>query len=160
MLTDAPWSKGRYDSFELLPNGSLTCTIHPPGLAWGVNNDDTTIPDEMTFLSSRNQQCRGRWYVAALLPHPFRSLCIGSYSCQLILVMGVKVTVDKSLMKRKVNIYYYKMKSDLSDSAISDLIKTGLNPKQFVTHLFESSLTVGTEKTTQRILFLNQISCT
>jgi hypothetical protein len=72
--------------------------------------------------------------------------------------MGVKVTVDKSLMKRKVNIYYYKMKSDLSDSAISDLIKTGLNPKQFVTHLFESPLIAGTEETTQRIRLLNQIS--
>jgi hypothetical protein len=149
MLTDVPWSKGRYDSFRLRPNGSLTCTIHPPGLAWRVNNDDTTIPDEMTFLSSRNQQCCGRWYVAALLPYPFRSLRIGSYdACQLILVMGVKVTVDKSLMKREVNIYYYKMKSDLSDSAILDLIKTDPNPKKFVTHLFESSRTVGTEKTT------------
>jgi len=99
----------------------------------------TTIPDEMIFLSSRNQLCRGRWYIAALLPYPFRSLRIGSYDvCQLILVMGVKVTVDKSLMKREVNIYYYKMKSDLSDSAISDLFKTDPNPKQ--SHIYLSLL--------------------
>jgi hypothetical protein len=43
-------------------------TVHPPGLAWQVNNDELVIPDEMTFLSSRNQLCRGRWFVAALLP--------------------------------------------------------------------------------------------
>lgn len=157
-LTDAPWSKGRYDSFKLLPSGSMTCTVHPPGLAWRVNNVDSTIPDEMIFLSSRNQQCRGRWFVAALLPHPFRSLCIGSSACQLILVMGVKVTVDNSLMKREVKIYYYKIKCDMSNTAISNLFKTGSNPKQFITHLFESSLTVGREKTTQRIRLLNQIS--
>ena len=110
-LTPVAWSKGRYDSYVLQPDGLMIGTVHPPGLAWRVNNDELTIPDEMTFLSSRNQLCCGRWLVAALLPCPFRCLQTGSsYSCQLILVMGAKVTVGKSLMKREVNIYYYKMR--------------------------------------------------
>ena len=158
-LTPVAWSKGRYDSYVLQPDGLMIGTVHPPGLAWRVNNDELTIPDEMIFLSSRNQLCCGRWLVAALLPCPFRCLQTGSsYSCQLILVMGAKVTVGKSLMKREVNIYYYKMRRDLSDSAISDLFRTNPNKKQFVTTLFESSLSVGSEEITLSIHLLNQIS--
>jgi len=54
-LTPVAWSKGRYDSYVLRPDGSMIGTVHPPGLAWQVNNDELAIPDEMTFLSSRNQ---------------------------------------------------------------------------------------------------------
>ena len=157
-LTPVAWSKGRYDSYVLRPDGSMIGTVHPPGLAWQVNNDELAIPDEMTFLSSRNQLCRGRWFVAALLPCPFRCMQTGSsYSCQVILVMGVKVIVGKSLMKREVNIYYYKMRRDLSDSAISELFRTNPSKKQFVTSLFESSLSMGSEETTLSICCLNQI---
>ena len=158
-LTPAAWSKGRYDSYVLRPDGSMIGTVHPPGFAWRINNEELAIPDEMTFLSSRNQLCHGRWFVAALLPCPFRRLQIGSsYSCQLILVMGAKVTVIKSLMKREVNIYYYKIRRDLSDSAISDLFRSNPSKKQFVTNLFESSLSIGSEETTLLIRLLNQIS--
>ena len=43
-------------------------------------------------------------------------------------------------------------------SAISDVFKINPNKKQFVTTLFESSLSVGSEETTQTIRLLNQIS--
>jgi len=157
-LTPVAWSKGRYDSYVLRPDGSMIGTVHPPGLAWQVNNDELAIPDEMTFISSRNQLCRGRWFVAALLPCPFRRMQTGSFSCQLILVMGVKATVGKSLMKRELHIYYYKMRSDLCDSAISDLCRTNPSKKKFITNLFESSLSMGSEETTLSIRLLNQIS--
>ncbi len=69
ILTEAAWSKGKYDSYVLYPNGLLIGTVHPQGFAWLVNNDynQSTIPDDMTFISSRNQLCRGRWFVATLL---------------------------------------------------------------------------------------------
>ena len=159
LLTEVGWSKGRYDSYVLYPNGSLIGTVHPPGFAWLVNNDSnqSTNTDEMIFISSRNQRCRGRWFVAAILPCRFQSLKIGaSYQCQLVLVMGAKVTAT-SLMNRDVKIYYYKMRGDLSHTAITDLLDSSPSPKQFVTNLFESSLSEGLEKHT-RIRFLNQIS--
>ncbi len=56
--------------------------------------------------------------------------------------MGAKVT-EKSLMNRDVKIYYYKMRGDLSDSAITDLFESNPNPNQFVTNLFESSISMG-----------------
>ena len=71
--------------------------------------------------------------------------------------MGVKVIVGKSLMKREVKIYYYKMRRDLSDSAISELFRTNPSKKQFVTSLFESSLSMGSEEITLSIRLLNQI---
>ena len=161
ILTEVAWSKGRYDSYVLSPDGSMIGTVHPPGLAWRVNNNKNNliIPDEMTFLSSRNQRCRGRWFVAALLPCPLKCQPTGSsFFCELILVMGVKATVDITLMDRQVNIYYYKMRRDLSDSAISDMFKVFPNKMEFITSLFESSLSLGSEETTQRIRLLNQIS--
>ena len=112
-----------------------------------MNNKELTIPDELTFISSRNQRCRGRWFVAALLPCPFWRLSTGSsYPCLLILVMGAKAIVGTSLMNKEVNIYYYKMRPDLSDSTITDLFKSCPNPKQFITNLFVSSLTVESER--------------
>jgi hypothetical protein len=151
ILTEVAWSKGKYDSYVLYPNGSLIGTVHPPGFAWLVNNDSnqSAIPDDMKFISSRNQLCRGRWLVAALLSRPFWCLKTGlSYQCQLILVMGAKVTA-KSLMNRDGKIYYYKMRGDLSDSAITDLFESNPNPKQFVTNLFKSSTSMGFEKHTR-----------
>jgi hypothetical protein len=161
ILTQVAWSKGKYDSYVLKPDGLMIGTVHPPGLAWIVNTDDNnmTIPNEMSFLSSRNQCCWGRWFVAALLPCPFQCLNTGSsFQCQLILVMGANATASKSLMKRDVNIYYYKMREDLGNSAITNLFASQPNPKQFVTNLFESSISVGSEETTRRIRLLNQIS--
>jgi hypothetical protein len=161
ILTEVAWSKGKYDSYVLYPNGFLIGTVHPPGFAWLVNNNNnqSTIPDDMKFILSRNQLFRGRWFVAALLPHPFWCLKTGSsYQCQLILVMGAKAKVKANLlMNRDVKICYYKMRGDLSDSAITDLFESNPLPKQFVTNLFKSSISVGFEKHT-RIHFLNQIS--
>jgi hypothetical protein len=149
ILTEVAWSKGKYDSYFLYPNGLLIGSVHPPGFAWLVNNNSnqSTIPDDMKFISSRNQLCHGRWFVAALLPRPFWCLKSGSSNqCQLILVMGTKVTA-KLLMNRDVKIYYYKMRGDFSDSTITDLFESNPNPKQFVTNLFESSISMGFEKT-------------
>ena len=69
IFTEVAWSKGKYDSYVLKPDGSMIGNLHPPGLAWMVNTNDNnmTIPDDMSFISSRNQCCRGRWFVAALL---------------------------------------------------------------------------------------------
>jgi hypothetical protein len=117
ILTEASWSKGRYDSYVLYPDGLMICNVHPPGLAWMVNKNDDNLyilPDEMTFISTRNQSIRGRYFVAALLPRPFPCLKTGSsYQCELILVMGVQASASKLLMKRNVNIYYFKMKKKL-----------------------------------------------
>jgi hypothetical protein len=52
-------------------------------------------------------------------------------------------------MNRDVKIYYYKMRGDLSDSAITDLFESNPNSKQFVTNLFESSNSMGFEKHTR-----------
>jgi hypothetical protein len=80
ILTEVAWSKGKYDSYVLYPNGSLIGTVHPSGFAWLVNNNSnqSTIPDDMKFISSRNQICCGRWFVATLLPCPFWCLKTGS----------------------------------------------------------------------------------
>ena len=70
ILTEVAWSKGKYDSYVLKADGSMIGNLHPPDFAWMVNTNDNnmTIPDDMFFISSRNQCCRGRWLVAALLP--------------------------------------------------------------------------------------------
>ncbi len=107
ILTEMAWSKSKYYSYVLCPNGSLIGTVHPPGFAWLVNNNSnqSTIPDDMKFILSRNQLCCSRWFVAALLTRPFWCLKIGSsYQCQLILAMGAKVTA-KLLLNRDVKIY-------------------------------------------------------
>ncbi len=59
ILTKVAWSKGKYDSYVLYPNELLIGTVHPPGFAWLVNNNSnqSTIPDDMKFISSRNQIC-------------------------------------------------------------------------------------------------------
>jgi len=131
ILTQVDWSKGRYDSYVLRPDGLLIATIHPPGFAWQVNNNkhDASVPNHMMFLSSRSQVCRGRWHIAALLPCPYRKLLSGkSYHCQLILVMGVKCTA-KTLFNRQVNVYYYKMRGDLGDSCT--ITESSQNPHHF-----------------------------
>jgi hypothetical protein len=161
ILTQVDWSKGRYDSYVLHPDGLLIATIHPPGFAWQVYNNEhnASVPNHMMFLSSRSHVCRGRWHIAALLPCPYRKLSTGkSYHCQLILVMGVKCTA-KTLFNRQVHVYYYKMRGDLGDPfTITELLKsTSQNPHHFVMNAFESFISMGSEKEIQ-IRYLNQIS--
>ena len=63
-VTPVPWALGRYDSYTLYPDGSLVGTIHPPGLAFEVNDNQDLLPmDNLLFLSSRNQKCSGAWFV-------------------------------------------------------------------------------------------------
>ena len=154
-LTQVPWSKGRYDSYTLHSDGSLEGTIHPPGFAWLVTKDNNLT--DMIFLSSRNQLCKGSWFIAALLPTKFNSMKTGTeFSCRLVLVMGAKVT-SKSLLQRKISIYYYKMRPNLSVGETTDLFNSSPSITTFISTLFEPCLTVGCESTTH-LRYLNQIA--
>jgi hypothetical protein len=141
ILVPVSWSRGRYDSYVLNPDCQMIGTIHSPGFAWMVNQDTKSpASDSMIFFSSRNQLCHMRWFVGALLPRPFQSIGTGEkFSCQLILAMGVKART-KSLLNRQIDIYYYRMRRDLSQLYIPNLKKRSVNPKYFVINLFESSL--------------------
>ena len=147
-LTQVPWSKGRYDSYALHGDGSLIGTIHHPGFAWLVTENNINHPSDMIFLSSRNQLCRGSWFIAALLPAKFNTMKTGLvFRSRLVLVMGAQVTA-KSLLRRIVTIYYYKMRPKLSDGIITDLFKSSPTKTTFISTLFEPLLTVGTESKT------------
>ena len=99
-LTQVPWSKGRYDSYTLRSDGSLVGTIHHPGFAWLATENNINHPSDMTFLSSRNQLCRGSRFIAALLPTKFKSMKTEIvFPCHLVLVMGAKVTSKLLLVK-------------------------------------------------------------
>ena len=158
-LTQVPWSKGRYDSYTLHSDGSLVGTIHPPGFAWLVTEQDNNnlSTDNMIFLSSRNQLCKGSWFIAALLPTKFNAMKTGiEFSSRLVLVMGAKVTA-KTLLQRKVSIYYYKMRPNLSVGAMTDLFNSSPSITTFISTLFEPCLTIGSESTTH-LRYLNQIA--
>ena len=58
-----------------------------PGFAWLVTEDNNST--DMIFLSSRNQLCKGSWFIAALLPTKFNTMKTGiEFSCRLVLVIG------------------------------------------------------------------------
>jgi hypothetical protein len=98
-----------------------------------------------------------RWFVGALLLRPFQLIGTGKkFSCQLILVMGVKATA-KSLLNRWIDIYYYRMRRDLNQLYIPNLMKRSVNPKHFVINLFKSYLNKVSKKNVF-IHYLNQIS--
>ena len=60
--------KGKYNSYSLHPNGTLVGLINPPGLAYCVNKDPRlTVDDNILFLLSQNQRCKGKWFVSAML---------------------------------------------------------------------------------------------
>jgi hypothetical protein len=142
----------------IVSDGQMIGTIHPPSFSWMVNQD-TKSPafDLMIFLSSRNQLCQGRWLVRALLPRPFQSIGTSKkFSCQLILVMGVKAPA-KSLLNRQIDLYYYRMRRDLNQLYIPNLMKRSFNPKHFLLNLFESSL-IKVSKKHIFMCYLNQIS--
>ena len=156
-LTQVPWSKGRYDSYALHSDGSLIGTINHPGYAWIVTDNNVNHPTDMTFLSSRNQLCRGSWFIAALLPTKFNTMKTGVvFRSQLVLVMGTQVTA-KSLLQRNVLIYYYKIRPNLSVGTITDLFESSPTKTTFISTLFEPLLTVGSESTTH-LRYLNQIA--
>ena len=154
-LTQVPWSKGKYDSYTLQSDGSLVGTIHPPGFAWLVTEDNKNLSSDMIFLSSRNQLCKGNWFIAALIPTKFKAMKTGIFSSRLVLVMGAKVTA-KTLLQRQVLIYYYKMRPNLSVGATTDLFNSSPSITTFISTLFEPCLTVGSESTNLR--YLNQIA--
>jgi hypothetical protein len=59
ILTQVPWSKGRYDSFVLHHDGTLIDTIQPPDFAWLVDKNeeyDAPFPNYIMFLSSSIRQ--------------------------------------------------------------------------------------------------------
>jgi len=115
-------------------------TIHPPGFAWLVTEDNNST--DMIFLSSRNQLCKGCWFIAALLPTKFNTMKTGiEFSCRLVLVMGAKVT-SKTLLQRKISIYYYKMRPNLSVGATTDLFNSSPSITTVISTLFEPCLTV------------------
>jgi hypothetical protein len=61
ILTPVSWVKGKYNSYSLHPNRTLVGSINPPGLAYRVNKDlRLTVDDNVLFLSSQNQRCKGK----------------------------------------------------------------------------------------------------
>ena len=107
ILTPVSWAKGKYDSYSLHPNGKLVGMINPPGLAYCVNKDPRlTVEDNILFLSSRNQRCKCKWFVSALLKLKYHSYHPGeSFHCHLILVMGIK-SLAKSMMDPEVTVFF------------------------------------------------------
>jgi hypothetical protein len=74
ILTPVSWAKGKYVSFCLHLNGTLVGTINPPGLAYHVNKDPRLpVDNNMLFLSSQNQRCKGKWFVSAMLERQYKS---------------------------------------------------------------------------------------
>jgi hypothetical protein len=141
LLTPVSWVKGKYDSYSLYPNGMLVGTINPPGLAYRVNKDPRlTVEDNILFLSSRNQRCKGKCFKSAMLERQYHSYCSGESSqCHLILVMGVK-SLAKSLMNPEITVFYCKLRNDLGQLTISDMIKTSCNPEELICKAFHPSL--------------------
>ena len=70
--------------------------------------------------------------------------------------MGAKVT-SKTLLQRKISIYYYKMRPNLSVGATTDLFNSSPSISTVISTLFEPCLTVGCESTTH-LRYLNQIA--
>ena len=157
ILTPVSWAKGKYDSYSLHPNGKLVGTINPPGLAYRVNKDPRlTVDDNILFLSSRNQRCKGKWFVSVLLKHKYHSYHPGeSFHCHLILVMGVKL-LAKSLMDPEVKVFYYKLRNDLGHLTIPDMIKSSRNPEEFIHQAFHLLLGQGPSMI-KRILSNNRV---
>ncbi len=151
ILTPVSWAKGKYDTYS-------HHLINPPGLANGINKDhQLTVDDNILFLSSRNQRCKGKWFVSALLEHEYHSYHPGeSFHCHLILVMGVK-SLAKSLMDPEVTVFYHKLHDDLGQLTIPEMIKSSHNPEHFIRQAFHPLLEQSLARKLYR-RYLNQIS--
>ena len=158
ILTPVSWAKGKYDSYSLHPNGKLVGTINPPGLSYRLNKDpQLTVDNNILFLSSRNQRCKGKWFVSALLERSYHSYHLReSFHCHLILVMEVK-SLAKSLMDPEVMVFFYKLRNDLGNLTISDKIKSSHNPEEFIRKAFHPLLEQSLASKLC-IRYLNQIS--
>ena len=120
LISQVEWAFGKYDSYILHPNGSLVGTVHPSGYAYKVNNKpDPTQNNNILFISSRNQQCSGFWFVCASLPKPYKSMKTSVlFAAELILLMGVRYVTttlyrpDKILLllnkERPITDGYYR----------------------------------------------------
>ena len=65
-LVPAAWAKGKYDVYRLSRDGSFSGYMHPPGLAYLVNLDVNAHTDvDQVFVSARNQQAKGKWFICA-----------------------------------------------------------------------------------------------
>ena len=156
-VTPVPWALGRYDSYTLYPDGSLVGTIHPPGLAFEVNDNQDLLPmDNLLFLSSRNQKCSGAWFVCASLPRPYKSMTTQpNFLCELILLMGARSNTS-TLHKPDIKLYYYSLRKDLSPRAIIDAFDECTSSYCFITRIFDSALQMASHKN-MHIRYLNQI---
>ncbi len=141
ILTPVSWAKGKYDSYSLHPNGTLVGSINPPGLAHRVNKDPRlTVDDNILFLLSQNQRCKGKWFISAMLEQQYHSCWSGElFHCHLILVMGGK-SLAKSLMDPEITVFYYKFCNNLGQLSISEMINTYRNPEEFICKLFHPTL--------------------
>ena len=110
VLTPASWSKGRYESYVLHPDGTLVGTVNPPGLAFELVSNRKEIPSDcILFLSSRNQKCSGKWFICANLLQPYRGMAAGSrFLCELILLMGATSNMS-TLLKPHIILHYYSL---------------------------------------------------
>jgi hypothetical protein len=76
--------------------------------------------------------------------------------CHLILVMGVK-SLAKSLMDPEIMVFYYKLRNNLGQLSISEMINTSHNPEEFIHKLFHPTLEQSSGSKLC-IRYLNQIS--
>lgn len=114
VLRAVDFTNGKYISVSLsIETGQATGNIHPPGWAFQVNNDGI-IDDEIILLSSRNQVCRGKWFICAASEEiKFDNLLCPDvfFGCQLILVMGVSMAKPYNPFHSPLLVHYYKMRN-------------------------------------------------
>ena len=157
VLTPASWSRGRYESYVLHPDGTLVGTVHPPGLAFELVSNREEIPsDHILFLSSRNQKCSGKWFICANLLQPYRGMATGSrFLCELILLMGATSNTS-TLLQPDIILHYYSLRNDLSPTAFLQAFRECPRSSSFVSNLFDMNLK-STCYSKMHIWYLNQI---
>ena len=157
VLTPASWSKGRYESYVLHPDGTLVGTVNPPGLAFELVSNRNEIPSDcILFLSSRNQKCSGKWFICANLLQPYRGMAAGSrFLCELILLMGATSNMS-TLLKPHIILHYYSLRNDLSPTAVLQAFRDCPRSSSFVSNLFDMNLKSACYSN-MHIRYLNQI---
>ena len=157
VLTPASWSKGRYESYVLHPDGTLVGTVNPSGLAFELVSNRNEIPSDcILFLSSRNQKCSGKWFICANLLQPYRGMATGSrFLCELILLMGATSNTS-TLLKPHIILHYYSLRNDLSPTAVLQAFRDCPRSSSFVSNLFDMNLKSACYSN-MHIRYLNQI---
>ena len=152
-LVEAEWAKGKYDTYRLCQYGSFEGYMHPPGVAYLADTNPKSYVDvDMVFLSSRNQQCRGKWHICAASVVPFASHAPHStIICNLILLLGVESFKSRP---PRIQFHYYRWRNTLGKHhSLNQAMKACRTPIK----LFEETITTA-DHGKIHIRFLNQIS--